>query len=206
MGRDRFLFGLLYRFGYTPWDGHKLPRPFTEFIEGQNGAPGATPAEVLDIGCGTGDLSIYLAKHKWTVTAVDFVDVALAKARAKAEAAGVTVRYLRGDATKLSTYSLGTFPLVIDGGCMHGFSDPDRDAYVRELEKTVKSGRPVLPVCLRRSETAAASPGYQPAGSRTALRAAALGAGFYRHRYVVLAGPKQSAALLRPAPPMSQTT
>ena len=47
------MFGLLYRFGYTPWDGHKLPRPLTEFIEGQNGAPGATPAEVLDIGCGT---------------------------------------------------------------------------------------------------------------------------------------------------------
>ena len=50
------------------------------------------------------------------------------------------MHYLRGDATKLSTYSLGTFPLVIDGGCMHGFSDPDRDAYVRELEKTVKPG------------------------------------------------------------------
>ena len=140
MNTDRFIFGLLYRFGYTPWDGHNLPRPFTEFIEGKDGAPGAAPAEVLDIGCGTGDLSIYLARHKWTVTAVDFVEVALAKARAKTEAVGVNVRYLRGDATKLSAYSLGTFSLVIDGGCMHGFSDDDRDAYVRELEKAVKPG------------------------------------------------------------------
>ena len=140
MGMDRFMFGLLYRFGYTPWDGHGLPRAFTEFIEGKNGAQGETPAQVLDVGCGTGDVSIYLAKHKWTVTAIDFVEVALAKARAKVDAAGVTVRFLRGDATKLSAYSLGSFPLVIDGGCMHGFSDEARDAYVRELEKTVRPG------------------------------------------------------------------
>ena len=72
-------------------------------------------------------------------------------------------RYLQEDATKLSTYSLGSFPLVIDGGCMHGFSDPDRD------------------VCLRRSKTAAASPGYQPTGSGTALWAEKLGTGLDQH-------------------------
>ena len=88
----------------------------------------------LDIGCGTGDNSIYLAKHGWQVTGVDFVARAVDKARAKASANNLDIKFAQADATRLSSEGVGTnFDLIVDNGCLHGMSDEDRDAYVREV-------------------------------------------------------------------------
>ena len=76
------LFRAMYRVGFTPWDGHPLAKSLHDLVEG-NGSPALPAATALDIGCGTGDASIYLAQHGWQVTGVDFVPRALAKARAK---------------------------------------------------------------------------------------------------------------------------
>jgi 2-polyprenyl-3-methyl-5-hydroxy-6-metoxy-1,4-benzoquinol methylase len=80
---NRLMFWLFYRLGTPPWEGHPLPKRLTELVEG----PSALPlGKALDVGCGTGDTSISLAQHGWDVTAFDFMNVALARARAKAEA------------------------------------------------------------------------------------------------------------------------
>src|SRR5687767_11345624 len=93
---QRLMFGVMYRVGFTPWDGHALPARLRAAVEG----PSALPARrALDIGCGTGDTSIYLARYGWDVTALDFVDAALRKARAKGAAAGADIRWVRGDVT-----------------------------------------------------------------------------------------------------------
>jgi cyclopropane fatty-acyl-phospholipid synthase-like methyltransferase len=98
-------------------------------------------ARALDVGCGTGDTSIYLAKHGWDVTGVDFAKPALARARAKASAAGVNVRFEHADATRLTSYGLGTdFRLVVDSGCMHGLSEAGRAAYTNALTAVVPPG------------------------------------------------------------------
>jgi SAM-dependent methyltransferase len=137
MGLDRVLFGLFYRVGFTPWDGHKIPARLTDLVEGAGALP---KGQALDIGCGTGDTSIYLARHGWNVTGIDFVKRALDRARAKTQVAAVTVRYLQADATRLASYGLGQFQLVADNGCLHGLSDEGRDAYVRGLTPMVPSG------------------------------------------------------------------
>jgi len=49
------------------------------------------PGRALDVGCGHGVDTLWLATHGWQVTAVDFSAVALARGRAMAEAAGVDV-------------------------------------------------------------------------------------------------------------------
>ena len=76
----RLLFQTFYRLGFVPWDGHPLPKSLQDLVEGENALAAGT---ALDIGCGTGDNSIYLAKHGWQVTGVDFVAKAVDKARAK---------------------------------------------------------------------------------------------------------------------------
>lgn len=139
---DRVVFGLMYRIGFTPWDGHQLPARLRELIEGDAALP---KGKALDVGCGTGDTSIYLAQHGWDVTGIDFVERALEKARSKAQRAGAHVRWLRADVTKLGQYDLGQgFNLVVDSGLLHGLSDDARDAYVRELSPLVADGGRLL--------------------------------------------------------------
>jgi cyclopropane fatty-acyl-phospholipid synthase-like methyltransferase len=127
----QLLFKTFYRLGFVPWDGHPLATSLRSLIEGDGALP---PGTALDLGCGTGDNSIYLAKHGWQVTGVDFVAKAVDKARAKAEANKVTVSFARADVTRLSTEGVGSnFGLIVDNGCLHGMSPEDRDAYVREV-------------------------------------------------------------------------
>jgi SAM-dependent methyltransferase len=123
----------------VPWDGHPLAQSLRSLIEGDGAL---TPGTALDLGCGTGDNSIYLAKHGWRVTGVDFVAKAIekarekarAKARAKATPSDLAVTFARADVTKLSSEGVGSgFGLIVDNGCLHGMSAGDRDAYVREV-------------------------------------------------------------------------
>ena len=82
------LFRLFYRLWFTPWEGHPLAQSLRNLVEGNDsqGSP-MLAAAALELGCGTGDASIYLAKRGWRVTAVDFVPSALEKARDGVEGA-----------------------------------------------------------------------------------------------------------------------
>ena len=55
------------------------------------------PGRAVDLACGEGRNAIWLARHGWRVTAVDFSEVALGKGRAIAERHGVTVDWVRAD-------------------------------------------------------------------------------------------------------------
>jgi 2-polyprenyl-3-methyl-5-hydroxy-6-metoxy-1,4-benzoquinol methylase len=57
--------------------------------------------KILDIGCGTGRHDIELAKRGYNVTGIDLSESMLAKAREKAEKAGVNLNLQLADARKL---------------------------------------------------------------------------------------------------------
>jgi SAM-dependent methyltransferase len=146
MPLDRFVFSVMYRLGVMPWDGHAMSARLRALTEGPERLP---PGRALDLGCGTGDASIYLAQHGWQVTGVDFVERALAWARRKAAQAGVRVDWVRvdwvrGDVTRLDP-EVGTgFQLAVDNGCLHGLSDASREDYVREVARVVSPGGRLL--------------------------------------------------------------
>jgi SAM-dependent methyltransferase len=68
------------------------------------------PGRALDLGAGEGRNALWLAAKGWQVTAVDFSDVGLDKARELARRAGVTVDLVCADATDPVD---GTFDLVV---------------------------------------------------------------------------------------------
>jgi SAM-dependent methyltransferase len=146
---QRLMFGVMYRVGFTPWEGHPLPAALTA-------TAGRLPkGRALDVGCGTGETSIVLAKSGWKVTGVDFVERAIDRARARAAAARVDVQFVRGDVTRLRDIGVqGPFQLIADNGCLHSMSDEGRDALVRELADVASPGATLViaafPVAKRR--------------------------------------------------------
>ena len=99
----------------------------------------------LDLGCGTGTNAIALASRGWRVTGVDFSPSAIAAARAKAEAAGVPVRFLVGDVTRLEQIGVrGPFDLVVDVSCYHGLSAQDQRRYAAGARSVTSEGAAVL--------------------------------------------------------------
>ena len=124
-------FRLLYLFGWTPWDTGVTPPELVDVVEGQHPLE---PTGAIDLGCGTGTNAVYLACHNWDVTAIDFTPRAVKKARRRVEAAGVKVRLLDGDVTRLDELSVhGPFRLFFDLGCFHGIPLDRRGAYARGI-------------------------------------------------------------------------
>ncbi|MEV0672419.1 class I SAM-dependent methyltransferase [Mycobacterium sp. NPDC050441] len=142
MSSRQRLFRWLYRLGFTPWDGHPLAHSLTVLVEGTRNSL-TSPGTALDVGCGTGDNAVYLARHGWRVTGVDYVAKPLKKARAKAT--GLPAIFAKADVTQLSWSGIGAgFDLIVDSGCLHGMSADDRDAYVREVSAVAAPGAQLL--------------------------------------------------------------
>jgi hypothetical protein len=137
-----FFFRASYLFGFKPWDSGVSPPELVSVVEG----PGRlAPGKSLDIGCGTGTNSIYLAQHGWEATGVDFVPRAIAQARSKASAASASPRFIVGDVTRLTELGLGTgYGLLLDLGCFHSIPEAGRDAYVRGATAVANTGTTML--------------------------------------------------------------
>src|SRR5512139_1990657 len=87
-----------YLEGKPPWDSGITPPELVALVEGADAPPAG---RALELGCGTGTNATYLARHGWEVVAVDLIDRAVQQAREKAATAGLPVRVLCGDATRL---------------------------------------------------------------------------------------------------------
>jgi SAM-dependent methyltransferase len=87
------------------------------------------PGRALDMGCGSGTDSVYLAAQGWDVTALDFVPKALEYTQERARAAGVTLTPVVADITEWAAPH--AYDLVLDHGLLHNV-DPHRHAAYRE--------------------------------------------------------------------------
>jgi SAM-dependent methyltransferase len=79
------------------------------------------PAAVLDVGAGTGFLSLLLAGQGYDVTAVDLSPGMLAKLRAKAAQRGLEIRTVEGDALNPPS---GNFGAVVERHLVWTLPDP----------------------------------------------------------------------------------
>ena len=153
------LYRVMYRIGFTPWDTGHVPPELSALVEGTDALPAG---RVLDIGCGTGTQAMYLAGIGWHVTAIDAVDRPLARARARADAAGVNVDWLKADVAELGALGLEPgFTLAFDRGCFHGLRDGERAAYAAGVTALAAPGASLLMMAFGPNRVPAAPAGVE---------------------------------------------
>ncbi|MDH3510251.1 MAG: class I SAM-dependent methyltransferase [Gammaproteobacteria bacterium] len=106
-----------------PWS-HEEPTLFLPEICRQR-----KTGKALDIGCGSGTDSVFLASLGWEVTALDFMEKALEYTQQRAGEAGVSVTPVVADITTWDPPE--QYDLVLDHGLLHNM-DPVRYPAYRE--------------------------------------------------------------------------
>ena len=113
----------------------------------------------LDLGCGPGQRSVFLARQGHEVTALEGDPMALRSARALAKRSGVQVNFLQ--ATDLPRNACPpfheAFNLVIDYGFFHRLTAEERPLYRERLRFVIERGSRVILM-----DTLPAPPGYPP--------------------------------------------
>jgi SAM-dependent methyltransferase len=100
------------------------------------------PADVTDLGCGTGSLGVLLAGAGHRVRGLDVSGRMVAAARAKAHAAGVAAEFAEGDASS-PLYAPGSTDVVLARHVLWALPDP-ADALGRWTRLLRAHGRLVL--------------------------------------------------------------
>ncbi|MDQ4118222.1 MAG: class I SAM-dependent methyltransferase, partial [Actinomycetota bacterium] len=140
-----------YREGTPPWVIDE-PQPAVVQLERDGGFRGS----VLDIGCGTGEHTVFLAGRGYDVLGADASPAALVRARERADARGVAARFTQVDA--LDPAGLGVFDTILDSALFHVFDEPDRARYARALRGLCEPGAVLHVLALARTDGPAFGP------------------------------------------------
>jgi SAM-dependent methyltransferase len=144
----RGAYNLMYRFG-APWE----MGPREELVElvtsGRLTPEVLAPGRAVDLGCGSGANTLFLAEHGFDVTGVDFSAVALAKARRTADSRSVSsVTFVEGDLTAPALPGVdGPFDLLVDYGTLDDLPRARRPAMAATVHRLSRPGSVFLLWC-----------------------------------------------------------
>ncbi|MCA9192653.1 MAG: class I SAM-dependent methyltransferase [Planctomycetales bacterium] len=124
-----------YRDGDVPWDTGR-PSPELQRVIMQHGIQ---PCRALEVGCGSGTNSVWLAQQGFQVTAIDLAPLAVEQANRKAKKSGVQIRFLSGDICKWDQ-PMESFGFFFDRGCYHAVRREPGNAYVNVISRLLASG------------------------------------------------------------------
>ena len=92
----------------------------------------------LDVGCGAGVYSVWMAEQGMDVTGIDLFPEAIAMSRERAAAHGVSPTFIQTD---LFTWTPDApFDLVFDSGCLHSLVGGSIPAYKAQVLRWLRPG------------------------------------------------------------------
>lgn len=130
-------FDSAYRAPLTFWGDMRVPREVKALAdELQFG-------KVLELGCGLGRFSQYLAGRGLDSTGVDFSPVAVDRANARVASEDRRATFLVADVTRLSVAG-APFDAAFDVGCFHCLDGAGRVAYAAGVASVLKPGATLM--------------------------------------------------------------
>ena len=102
--------------------------------------------ETLDLCCGAGTNTVYLAENGFEVTGIDVSQRAIQYAKAKAAHANAKVNFIIESFVDLS-FRDEEFDFVFDMGCFHHVEIADRPKFIRGVHRVLKEGGDYLLTC-----------------------------------------------------------
>ncbi len=120
--------------GFAPWD---IGRPQKAIVKLEDA--GEIKGSVLDVGCGTGENSLFLASKGHDVWGIDLVEEAIERARQKAIERRLDAMFKVHSAFKLDLLGR-TFDSVIDCGMFHSLGDDERLCFMDNLRAVLVPG------------------------------------------------------------------
>src|SRR5262245_51532566 len=124
-----------YRDGNLPWD---TGRPSSE-LQSVLSRNTIQPCRALEIGCGTGINSVWLAEQGFEVTGIDLAPLAVQRAEKRAQAAGTKVHFVVADVFQLPDLD-GSFAFFFDRGCYHAVCRSAPRQYAPAVARRLASG------------------------------------------------------------------
>ncbi|MCA8925984.1 MAG: class I SAM-dependent methyltransferase [Planctomycetes bacterium] len=116
-----------YAQGHPPWDTGQPDEHLLELVR-QGAIP---PGRALEVGCGTGTNSAWLAEQGFSVVGVDVAPLAVEAARTRARGRGLECTFEVLDFLSAEVPG-GPFDFAFDRGCFHVFDAPEARARFAE--------------------------------------------------------------------------
>ncbi|KKR21688.1 MAG: hypothetical protein UT50_C0005G0022 [Candidatus Moranbacteria bacterium GW2011_GWA2_39_41] len=94
---------------------------------------------VLDLGCGTGRNSNYLATLGNTICGLEISPTALAIAQKRAQDLQVSVQYLEQSIGEKYPFADNSFNMILDVTSSNALNEKERKIYLQEMDRTLQS-------------------------------------------------------------------
>lgn len=139
-------YDLMYR-TWAPWDSVGVRSDLEVLLARPDVTPQRFP-KWIDLGCGTGANVVHLARHGFEAWGVDFSEVAVRKARRRAEEAGVSARFVVGDLTAPEIDgAVPPFDGILDFGTLDDLAGEDRVRMAATITRLARPGSLFLEYC-----------------------------------------------------------
>ncbi len=120
----------------SQWEAHEPTSLATDLI---NQGLVKEGSHLLDLGCGFGRNSNWLASKGVIVDAININEEELNKAKERAAEQGVKVNYVKADAGNLP-FQDASFDVLLDAGCTHMCDKETQEKAIKEAVRLLKPG------------------------------------------------------------------